>query len=56
MWHAVELLDVHDIALIFENGCFVIVYVEVVGGRKDGHDGVLGAQRDWRMWLLFGCV
>jgi hypothetical protein len=38
VWRAVELPDVHDVALIFENSCFVIVYVEVVGGREDGHD------------------
>lgn len=34
----VELSDVHNIVLIFENGSLVVVYVEVVGSREDGHD------------------
>jgi hypothetical protein len=39
MWSTVELPDVHDVALIFENSGFVIVHVEIIGGGKDGHDG-----------------
>ena len=34
---AIELSDVHDIALVLQDGCFVVVYVEVVGGREDCH-------------------
>jgi hypothetical protein len=39
VWGAVELTDIHDVALIFENGCFVIIHIEIVGGGEDGHDG-----------------
>lgn len=38
MRSAVELPNVHDIALVLEHGRFVVVDVEVVGGREDGHD------------------
>lgn len=33
----VELSDVHHIGLVFENSRLIIVYVEVVGCREDGH-------------------
>jgi hypothetical protein len=39
VWSTVELPDVHDVALIFENSSFVIVHIEVIGCREDGHDG-----------------
>lgn len=39
MWGTVELPDVHDVALVLENGRFVIIHVEIIGGREDGHDG-----------------
>jgi len=38
VWCAVELPDIHNIALILENGCFVIVHIKIVGGGEDGHD------------------
>ena len=34
---AIELSDVHDIALVLQDGCFVVVYVEVVRGGEQGH-------------------
>lgn len=34
---AVELSDVHDIVLVLQDRSLVIVYVEVVRGREDGH-------------------
>ena len=38
MGRTIELADVHDVALIFEHSCFVIVDVEVVGSGEDGHN------------------
>ena len=38
MWRAVELSDIHDVILIFQNRGFVVVYVEIVRCAKDGHD------------------
>jgi len=35
---AIELTNVHDIVFVLEYGSFVVVDVEVVGGREDGHD------------------
>lgn len=35
---AVELSDVHDIVFVLENGGLVVVDIEVVGCREDGHD------------------
>ena len=35
----VELPDVHDVALVFQDGGFVVIDIEVVRGREDGHDG-----------------
>lgn len=34
----IELSDVENIALVFENGGFVIIDIEIVGGGKQGHD------------------
>lgn len=34
---AIELPDVHDVVLVFEDSGLVVVYVQVVGGRKDRH-------------------
>lgn len=34
----VELPNVHDITLVLQNGCLVIVHIEVVWGRENGHD------------------
>ena len=36
---AVELSNVHDVALILEDSCLVVVHIEVVGCGEDGHDG-----------------
>ena len=38
MWSAVELSDVHYIVLVLQNGGFVVVDIEVIGGGKDGHN------------------
>ena len=38
MWGAIELSDVHDVALVFENGGFVIINIEVIRGGEDGHN------------------
>ena len=38
MWGAIELSDVHDIALVLENSGFVVIYVEVIGGGEDSHN------------------
>ena len=35
---AVELSDVHDIVLVFENRSLVVVHVEVVWRTEDCHD------------------
>jgi hypothetical protein len=34
----VKLPDVHDVALVFQDGGFVVIDVEVVRGGEDGHD------------------
>jgi hypothetical protein len=39
MWGAVELSDIHDIVLILQYRGFVVVDVQIVGGREDGHNG-----------------
>ena len=36
---AVELPDVHDVAFILKYSGFVVVYIEVVWGGEDSHDG-----------------
>lgn len=38
MRSAVELSDVHDIVLVLEHGGFVVVDIEIIGCREDGHD------------------
>ena len=35
---AVELADVHNVVLILEYRCLVVVHVEVVWRTEDGHD------------------
>ena len=35
---AVKLSDIHDIVLIFQNGCFVVVHVQIVWRRENCHD------------------
>lgn len=30
MWGAVELADIHDIILILEHSCLIVVYIQVV--------------------------
>lgn len=39
MWSAVELPNVHHIALVLEHRRFVVVDIEVVRCREDRHDG-----------------
>lgn len=39
MWRAVKLPDVHDVAFVFEHRRFVVVNIEVVWSREDGHHG-----------------
>jgi hypothetical protein len=39
MRRAVKLSDIHDIALVFQDGSFIIVDIQVIGGGEDGHDG-----------------
>ena len=36
---AVELPDVHDVALILQHGRLVVINVKVVRSGEDGHDG-----------------
>lgn len=38
MGGAIELSDVHNIVLIFENSGLVVVDIEVIWCTKDGHD------------------
>lgn len=38
MRRAVELPNVHYIALVFQDSSFVVVHVEVVRSREDRHD------------------
>lgn len=38
MWGAVELSDIHDVVLIFEHCCFIVVDIKIVWRREDGHD------------------
>ena len=35
---AVELSDVHDVVLVLQDRSFVVVDVEVIRRREDGHD------------------
>jgi len=39
MWRAVELPDVHYIALILQHGRLVVVDVQIVRSTEDSHDG-----------------
>lgn len=38
MWRAVELPDVHHIALILQDGRLVVVDVQIVRGTEDSHN------------------
>lgn len=38
MRRAVELADIHYVALVFQNSSFVVVYVQVIGRGEDSHD------------------
>ena len=38
MRSAVELSDVHNVILVFEDGGLVVVNVEIVRGGEDGHN------------------
>lgn len=38
MRSAVELSNVHDVVLILQNSGLIVVNIEVVGGRENGHD------------------
>lgn len=39
MWGAVKLPDVHDIALVLENGGLVVVHIKIIWSREDSHNG-----------------
>lgn len=39
MGSAIELSNVEDITLVLEDGRLVVVTIEVVGAREEGHDG-----------------
>jgi hypothetical protein len=39
MGGAIELPDIKDITLVLEDGRLVVVTIEVVRARKEGHDG-----------------
>ena len=39
MGSAIELPDVKDIAFVLEDGCLVVVTVEVMWTREEGHNG-----------------
>jgi len=39
MGSAIELPNVKDVTLVLEDGRLVVVAVEVVGAREEGHDG-----------------
>lgn len=38
MRRAVELSDIHNIVLVFQDSGLVVVDVEIVGRAEDGHD------------------
>jgi hypothetical protein len=38
MWRAVELPDVHHIALILQDGRLVVVDIQIVRSTEDSHD------------------
>ena len=38
MWRAIELSNVHDIVLVLEDSCLVVVDIEVIWCGEDGHD------------------
>lgn len=38
MGSAVELSDIHDIVLVLQDGGFIVVDIEVIGGGKDCHN------------------
>jgi hypothetical protein len=39
MGGAIELADIKDITLVLEDGRLVVVTIEVVRAREEGHDG-----------------
>jgi hypothetical protein len=39
MGSAIELPDVKDVTLVLEDSCLVVVTVEVMRAREEGHDG-----------------
>ena len=38
MRSAIELSNIHDIAFVFEHGCFVIVDIEIIRRRENSHN------------------
>ena len=38
MWHAVELPDAEHVRLVLDHRRLVVIYVEVVRRREEGHD------------------
>jgi len=39
MWGAIELSDVHNVILILQHRGFVVIDVQIIWSREDGHDG-----------------
>ena len=39
MGRAIELSDVHDVAFVLQNGCFIVIYVEIIRSGENGHNG-----------------
>ena len=35
---AIELSNVHDVIFVLQNRCFIVVHVEIIWRREDGHD------------------
>ena len=38
MWRAIELPDVHYIALVFQDGRLVVVDIQIVRSTEDSHN------------------
>lgn len=38
MRSAVELSDVHNVILVLQHSCLVVVYIQVIRSTEDGHD------------------
>lgn len=38
MWRTVELANIHNVVLVFEHGCFIVVHVEVIGRTEYGDE------------------